>query len=89
MELAKYKLCSARISCGLVVGGSKRRWLGADPKPRRRRAWVTAATGAERRNGKPRGINWAGNQRERQRVGGGSMIAICEDETRREDGWRC
>lgn len=65
---------------------SQRRWLGADPKPRRRRAWVwvTAVTGAERRIGQPRGINWAPSRR----VGGGGRD-LESARRRREDGCMC
>lgn len=88
----------------MVGAASQRRWLGADPKPRRRRAWVwvTAVTGAERRIGQPRGINWAQSRRvgELGGVGGLSLrgdsarMDACADKAQlgsgpmRAAGWR-
>lgn len=88
--LAKYKFCSGKVSCVCRGGGgSKKRWLGADPKPRRRWAWVTIVTGADGELTTSQegliGLAIRGNGSEL----GGSIIRVCVDETRREDGWMC
>lgn len=44
----------------VVVGREKALARGADPKPRRRWAWVTIVTGADGEL-RARGINWVGN----------------------------
>lgn len=72
MWLAKYKFCSGQVSCVLSW------WWGQQKALVRGRSEAEATVGlgyycdgcGRRIDNEPRGINWAGNKRERERIGG-------------------